>query len=111
MAATACSPISVTRESANANLPACFTPDYVIRRSMANILGSIPLQLTAPALATTFAAAAKKRIQKFSRKIADATKQKVERKLFPIEFERRFGSSRKALWPRHARGSREQSPK
>jgi hypothetical protein len=42
---------------------------------MANISGSIPLQLTAPALATatTFAAAATKRIQKFSRKIADAT--------------------------------------
>jgi hypothetical protein len=106
MAATACSPISVTRESANANLPACFTPDYVIRRSMANISGSIPLQLTAPALATatTFAAAAKKRIQKFSRKIADATKQKVERKLFPIEFERRFGH-RGRLYGRGTRGA------
>ena len=31
MAATACSPISVIRESANANLPACFTPSYMIR--------------------------------------------------------------------------------
>jgi len=34
MAATACSPISVTRASANANLPACLHPDYAIRCSI-----------------------------------------------------------------------------
>jgi hypothetical protein len=33
-AATACSTISVTRESANANVPACFAPSYVIRCSI-----------------------------------------------------------------------------
>src|SRR5262249_52031656 len=39
MAATACSPISVIRESANANLPACFTPSYVIRPRWRSISG------------------------------------------------------------------------
>src|SRR6476620_3540674 len=38
-AATACSPISVTQESANAHVPACFIPTYVSAR-LASPLGS-----------------------------------------------------------------------